>query len=197
MIRDVILSTMDAKGRPHIAPKLLHSDRARWSVLVPADSSTHANLLDVPYAVANFTDDTRLFAGCLTGRHIWPLAPPERVRGVRLRDCLAHAELELTGQDAGEGGTWFHFAPILEMTHAPFRGFSRAKAAVMEGVAIVAAIDSQEDAAVDRALAELGPRVASGGGAEEREAWAWLLERVARVRAARARQGGGAGAAGA
>ena len=50
-----------------------------------APSRTLDNLAAVPQAVANYTDDVRIFAGCLTGRREWPLAVSRRVVPPRAR----------------------------------------------------------------------------------------------------------------
>ena len=57
-------------------------------------STTLDNLRQAPFAVANFTDDVRVFAGCLTGRRDWPLdALPTVVAAPRLAATLSHLEL--------------------------------------------------------------------------------------------------------
>ena len=89
MIRETIVTTADGAGNVHIAPLGIIARRgegtagsSRRSVRRP----TLDNLRAVPFAVANYTDDVRIFAGCLTGRHDWPtVAVDARARCRALR----------------------------------------------------------------------------------------------------------------
>ena len=49
----------------------------------------------MPFAVANYTDDVRIFAGCLTGRKDWPTVAVEGCPVPRLAAALAHSVLEV------------------------------------------------------------------------------------------------------
>ena len=73
MIREVIVTTIDQQGQVHIAPFGLTEQGEFWIIAPFRPSKTLDNLADVPVAVANYTDDVRIFAGCLTGRRDWPL----------------------------------------------------------------------------------------------------------------------------
>ncbi len=54
--------------------------RGELVVIAPfRPSTTLDNLLGFGCAVVNYTDDVRVFAGCLTGRYDWPLVEAERV----------------------------------------------------------------------------------------------------------------------
>ena len=70
MIRETIVSTVDAAGRVHIAPLGIIADGDGWILAPFRPSTTLDNLRAVPFAVASHTDDVRVFAGCLTGRAI-------------------------------------------------------------------------------------------------------------------------------
>ncbi|HLF95882.1 MAG TPA: DUF447 domain-containing protein, partial [Methylococcaceae bacterium] len=80
MIREVIVSTTDRAGQPHLAPMGVHEAGEGLLAILPfRPSTTLDNLLETGCAVVNRTDDVRVFAGCLTGRRDWPLAPATRV----------------------------------------------------------------------------------------------------------------------
>src|SRR5215813_6025119 len=96
MIRECIVTTADANGRPHIAPIGLIAEGDGWIIAPFHPSTTLNNLLSVPFAAANFTDDVRVFAGCLTGRSQWPMAACEEIPVAHLANALAHAELAIT-----------------------------------------------------------------------------------------------------
>ncbi len=68
MIRESIVTTANAAGEAHLAPLGLIQEGENWIIAPFHPSRTLDNLRVVPYAVANYTDDVRIFAGCLTGR---------------------------------------------------------------------------------------------------------------------------------
>ena len=73
LIRETIVVTADAADVPHIAPLGLIAEGEHWIIAPFRPSTTLENLRVRPFAVANLTDDARVFAGCLTGRRDWPL----------------------------------------------------------------------------------------------------------------------------
>ena len=66
MIRETIVTTRNAEGKVHIAPLGLIAEEGGWIIAPFKPSTTLDNLRDNHYAVANFTDDVLVFAGCLT-----------------------------------------------------------------------------------------------------------------------------------
>src|SRR5215470_4020633 len=84
MIRETIVTTVSQDGRVHIAPIGIIADGLGWIVAPFRPSTTLDNLRAVPFAVANFTDDVRIFAGCLTGRDAWPTTAADVVPVPRL-----------------------------------------------------------------------------------------------------------------
>ena len=75
MIRETIVTTLNAEGNVHIAPLGLIAGEEGWILAPFKPSTTLDNLRANPYAVANFTDDVLIFAGCLTGNRDWPTRP--------------------------------------------------------------------------------------------------------------------------
>jgi hypothetical protein len=73
MIRETIVTTIDRSGRAHLAPLGLIEDGQGWVIAAFRPSTTLDNLVETPFAVANYTDDARIFAGLVTGRRDWPL----------------------------------------------------------------------------------------------------------------------------
>src|SRR6185437_4604827 len=133
MIRETIVSTTDRTGQVHFAPIGLIAEDEGWIIAPFRPSVTLDNLREVPFAVANFTDDVRVFAGCLTGRAAqWPMAPARDIPVPRLANGLAHAELAVTHTTEDEQRPRFHCRVLCNVSQAPFQGFNRAKAAVIE-----------------------------------------------------------------
>lgn len=178
VIRECILTTVDRQGRVQIAPLGLIEDREGWIIAPFRPSTTLDNLRAVPFAVANYTDDVRIFAGCLTGRRDWPTVASEIVPVPRLMTALAHAELEVARVTEHEQRPRFHCRIVALSTHAPFRGFSRAKAAVVEAAILVSRLHMLPRDKLEREVAYLEIAVSKTAGPEEIEAWNWLMERI-------------------
>ena len=116
MIRETILTTVGADGRLHITPIGIIADGDGWIIAPFRPSTTLDNLRAVPFAVANHTDDVRIFAGCLTGRHEWPTRASDNVPVPRLTGALAHAELAVVGITEDEQRPRFRCAVVQSWT---------------------------------------------------------------------------------
>lgn len=178
MIRETILSTVGADGRLHLAPIGIIAEGDGWIIAPFRPSTTLDNLSAVPFAVANYTDDVRIFAGCLTGRHEWPTVAADNVPVPRLAGALAHAELEVVRMTDSEQRPRFHCAVRHFGLHAPFAGFNRAKAAVIEAAILVSRLHMLPRAKVEAEIAYLEIAVSKTAGAEEAQAWTWLMEAI-------------------
>lgn len=178
MIRETILTTVGGDGRVHIAPIGIIADGDGWIIAPFRPSTTLDNLIAVPFAVANYTDDVRIFAGCLTGRSAWPTTASDNVPVPRLAGALAHAELAVVDVTEHEQRPRFHCAVVHRRSHAPFTGFNRAKAAVVEAAILVSRLHLLPREKVEEEIAYLAIAVEKTAGAEEEEAWAWLIEAI-------------------
>jgi uncharacterized protein len=178
MIRETILTTVDGDGRVHIAPIGIIADGEGWIIAPFRPSTTLDNLTAVPFAVANYTDDVRIFAGCLTGRSAWPTTASDNVPVPRLAGALAHAELAVVDVTEHEQRPRFHCAVVHHRSHAPFTGFSRAKAAVVEAAILVSRLHLLPREKLEAEIAYLAIAVEKTAGAEDKEAWAWLTEAI-------------------
>ncbi len=193
LIREAIVSTVNARGEPHLAPLGLIAEGDRWILAPFHPSATLENLRQAPFAVANLTDDVRVFAGCLTGRRAWPLTAASVVAAPRLAATLAHLELVVVEVREDALRPRFVCRAAHHASHAPFRGFNRAQAAVIEGAVLVSRLHLLPRAEVEAELARLEIIVGKTAGAAEAEAWGWLKERTAQVFAVSAAETGNAG----
>ena len=183
MIRETIVTSVDAAGVAHIAPIGVHV-RGEWIIVAPfRPSTTLNNILAQRCAVVNYCDDVRVFAGCVTGRSVWPTLPASVVRGVRLDGALAHAELQLERVEDDENRPRLYCRPVHEENHAPFRGFNRAQAAVVEAAILVSRLERLPQEKIDTEVEYLRIAVDKTAGPVEREGWSWLLERILDYRA--------------
>ena len=184
MIRETVVTTRCEDGSPHIAPMGVH-DHGKELVLAPfRPSGTLKNLLRERCAVINYTDDVRIFAGCLTGRYDWPLCAASVIDGVRLCETLAHAEVEIVRVEEDDLRPRLHARVVHEQTQAPFRGFNRAQAAVVEAAILVSRLGMLADDKIDGEIDYLGIAVTKTAGAREQQAWDWLMQAIKRYRAA-------------
>ena len=178
MIIESIITTVDAGGGVHIAPMGVIWEEG-CPVLAPfRPSRTLENLERSRAAVINQTDDVRVFAGCLTGRTDWPVRPAARVAGFVLAAAVSHQELMVDGVKVDPTRPRFTGRIVHEATHAPFRGFNRAQAAVVEAAILVSRLHLLPWDKVEREIAYLEIAVGKTAGPREQEAWDWLTAHI-------------------
>jgi len=178
MILETIVTTHSTSGGSHIAPMGVHLVGREYLIMPFRPSKTLENVLETRCAVINFTDDVRIFAGCLTGHRDWPLEPAERVECSRLSETLAHTELQLVRVDEDALRPKLLCRPVHEVTHMPFRGFNRAQFSVLEAAILVSRLQRIPWEKIDRELAYLRIGVEKTAGPRESQAWDWLMEVV-------------------
>lgn len=188
VIYETVISTVAADGTPHVAPMGVRYRRTETGsdvILMPfKPSTTLANIVAGGHAVLNIVTDTRVFAGSVTGRRAWPLEPADRVAGVRLACALSHVELRLAELQDDPQRPVLRMARVHEANHAPYLGFNRAQAAVIEAAVLVSRLRMLAPAKVDAEMNYLQIAIDKTAGPEEHEAWGWLTEAIARHRAA-------------
>lgn len=177
-IRETIVTTVNAKGRVHIAPLGIIAEDDGWVIAPFRPSTTLENLTAVPFAIANYTDDMRIFAGCLTGRREWPLVAVQDCPVPRLEAALSHSVLQVVSVTQDEIRPRYFCRIAAEATHAPFTGMNRAKAAVLELAILVSRLHMLPKQKVESEIAYLSIAIDKTAGADERQAWDWLMERV-------------------
>jgi len=178
MIRETIVTTISEAGAVHIAPLGIIADGEGWIIAPFHTSVTIDNLRAVPFCVASYTDDVRIFAGCLTGRRDWPTVPSHQVPVPRLAAALAHAELAVTRVAEDPQRPRFHCRVVHRAAHAPFEGLNRAKAAVIEAAILVSRLDLLPRDRIEQEMVYLATAVSKTAGPAEQQAWDWLVERV-------------------
>ena len=184
VIFETVVTTVAADGKPHVAPMGVRY-RDGQVVLMPfRPSTTLDNIAATGGAVLNIVTDTRVFAGCVTGRRSWATQATEKTAGVRLSCALSHVELRLANRIDDAQRPVLQMDRVHEVVHAPFAGFNRAQAAVIEGAVLVSRLHMLPKEKVDSEMSYLQIAIDKTAGAEEREAWGWLREAVQRHRAA-------------
>jgi hypothetical protein len=179
LIRETIVVTESAAGVPHIAPLGLIAEGEHWIAAPFRPSTTLENLQVRPYATANLTDDARIFAGCLTGRRDWPLSPSSPGFPPRLAETLAHWELEVVETREDAQRPRFVCRVAGRQSHAPFEGFNRAFAAVVEAAVLTSRLEFLPRGDIEAEFARLKIIVGKTAGPREAEAFSWLEAKVA------------------
>jgi len=179
MIRETIVTTVNSGGVVHIAPLGIIADGQGWVIAPFRPSMTLENLRTTPLAVVNCTDDVRIFAGCLTGRRDYQLEPIAAFPVPRLKAALSHMRLRVVRVVEDTQRPRFHCAVLDTETHAPFMGFNRAQAAVIEAAILVSRLSMIKREKIEQEMAYLEIAVSKTSGPEEEEAWHWLKKKVA------------------
>ncbi len=186
MIVEAVVTTLSAEGDAHIAPMGVHAlEQGLFGILPFRPSRTLDNLLATGCAVINYTDDARIFAGCLTGRRSWPLVPALKVHCVGLAQALSWDEVRVEGLDDDPVRPQFRARVVETRQIAPFKGLNRAVMAVVEGAILVSRLSMLPDDKIDREMEILASAVAKTAGPKESEAWEWIVHAVADFRANR------------
>lgn len=178
-IFETVVTTQSPDGVPHVAPMGVRYQGERVVLMPFKPSTTLANILATRSAVLNLVTDTRVFAGCVTGRREWPLAPAQRIAGQRLACALRHVELQLDEFVDDAQRPVLRMARVHEASHADFLGLNRAQAAVVEGAVLVSRLHMLSLEKIDSEMAYLQIAIDKTAGPGEHEAWGWLREAVA------------------
>jgi hypothetical protein len=179
MIQETLVTTQNCAGVAHIAPMGIHIHTDGFIILPFRPSTTLDNLLENPYAVLNYCDDVRIFAGCLTGRRDWPLVAAEQVTAPVLACALAHTEVVVSRIEEDATRPKLFCQAVHSANHAPFTGFNRAQFAVLEAAILVSRLNRLPLAKIEADLAYLQMGFDKTAGEREQQAWEWLMEAIA------------------
>lgn len=182
LIYETVVTTCSPAGAVHVAPmgvRYVDDD----VVLMPfKPSTTLANIEATGGAVLNLITDVRVFAGCVTGRREWPTvpvaAPDVPSAGVRLDCALRHVVLRLAHRRDDVQRPVLRLSRVSEGQHAPFLGFNRAQAAVVEAAVLVSRLHLLPADKIDAELRYLQIAIDKTAGAAELEAWEWLQQAI-------------------
>lgn len=178
LIRESIITTTNREGGVHVAPIGLIAEGDDWIIAPFRPSTTLDNLVAVPFATASHTDDVRVFAGCLTARHDWPTVASQEVPVPHLAGALSHIELAVVETKDDPQRPRLRCRVVRTVTHAPFQGFNRAQAAVLEAAILVSRLHMLPREKIEWEMDYLQVAVDKTAGPRELEAWSWLAEAV-------------------
>ncbi|MCF7970516.1 MAG: DUF447 family protein [Methylococcaceae bacterium] len=178
MIQETIVTTQNSAGETHIAPMGIHVAGDEFIILPFRPSVTLNNILETKSAVINYTDDVRIFAGCLTGHTDWPLKKAKKIEGHYLKHTLAHCEVELTHVDEDPVRPKLFCKAVRHANHEPFTGFNRAQFSVLEAAILLSRITRLSPAKIHTELEYLHIGFNKTAGPREREAWGWVTKAI-------------------
>ena len=178
MIQEVLITTFNAQGETHIAPMGVYFQNDNYIIMPFKPALTLTNLLTTQTAVINFSDDVRIFAGCLTGRRDWPLLPTEQIKGFYLADALAHSELKLVRVEDDELRPKCYCQLVHSVNHKPFQGFNRAQYSVLEAAILVSRLGRLPWSKISQELDYLRIGIEKTAGDREWQAWEWLMQHI-------------------
>ena len=178
MIHESIITTLNQDGSVHIAPMGIKEQDGLIIIAPFKPSTTLENLVRHGLAVVNFTDDVRIFAGCITGRYNWPTIAASKIEAMRLRDTLSHVELKVARYEDDNLRPLFYCDVVNQENHKPFSGFNRAQAAVLELAILVSRLDMLPAGKLEDEIKYLEIAMQKTAGLNEQMAWDWLMERV-------------------
>lgn len=177
-IVETIVTTLNPDGTAYIAPLGLIADGDHWVIAPFKPSRTLDNLRRSPVACASHTTDVRVFAGGVTGRKTWPTVAANRIQGLRLAECVAHWELAVDRIIEDDQRPRFVCRTQWSESHAPWGGYNRAQAAVIECAVLVTRLHMLAPEKIETELKYLEIAIAKTAGPVELEAWGWLIERI-------------------
>jgi hypothetical protein len=178
-IFETIVTVQGDAGRIQVTPLGVRQEGELLLVAPFRPSLTLELMLQSRAAVINYTDDVRVFAGCIVGRRDWPLVAATRIGGVRLASSLAHEEVELAEFVDDPQRPLLRLRPVHREVHAPFRGFNRAQAAVIEAAVLVSRLGILPPGKLEAELEYLKIAIEKTAGEAELQAWSWLMEAIA------------------
>jgi hypothetical protein len=184
LILETIVTTVSPEGALHLVPfGLIHEISASGSeafVLAPfRPSPTIENLDGNPYFTASSPRDIRVIAGAVTGRRDWPTLPCETIPGRRLADSFGHAEFEVAMVEDDDQRPRYRGRIRYSAAHAPFIGYNRAQAAVLEAAVLSTRLHMLEPEKILSEMTYLAIAITKTAGPREREAWGWIEDKVA------------------
>ena len=179
LIRECVVTTLSADGRPHIAPLGLIEADEQWIIAPFRPSATLDNLSATPKVTASFTDDAVVFAKLVTGDRALPLADIADWPAPRLAGALAHAELEVVRVEADDVRPRFYCAVKRMQAHRPFLGMNRARAAVLEAAILATRLGRLSQEKIVSEIAYLKIAIDKTAGDAELEAWEMVMAKIA------------------
>lgn len=179
LILETIVTTLSPAGELHLVPFGLIGEDEGYVLAPFRPSPTIVNLEASPFFAASSPRDIRVIAGAVTGRREWPTEACTAIPGRRLADSFGHAEFAVASVEPHATRPRFRGRLVHSAAHAPFIGYNRAQAAVLEAAILSTRLHMLEPDKVLTEMAYLAIAIGKTAGPREREAWGWIEDKVA------------------
>jgi len=189
MILETLVSTLDADGRPNVAPMGITLAGETITLRPFRGAATWRNLEATRCGVVHFTDNVLLFARCALTTEVPPHRPAAAVRGVVLEDAAHWREFAVDSSDLEGDRATFRARVVASGRQRDLMIFNRAHHAVVEATILATRVHLTGAGPVLAEIARLRPLVEKTGGAREREAFAFVEAAVAAAMTALAGDG--------
>lgn len=182
MIVEGLLTSTDSEGILNVAPMgpIVHNDFQSLTLRPWAGSTTFENLLATKRGVFHLVDHVSTIAEAAIRRlkHVPPTMPAERIEGLVLDDCCRWFEFQISDIDTSHERSEMTAQIVHSATRRPFRGFNRAKHAVIETAILATRLHLLPKAEIESAIRFLSPAVVKTGGDEELAAFDMLEQYI-------------------
>ncbi len=186
MILEGIVTTISPTGDVHIAPMgpRVDADMRRFLLRPFNTAQTYHNLRRHGEGVLHVTDDVLLLARAALGQLVAlpPLMPARAIRGWVMRDACRAYEFRVVSIDDREERVSIECAVVYHGTLREFFGFNRAKHAVIEAAILATRTDFLPLEEIEADFRNLAIIVQKTGGEQEKAAFEFLCEHLARVK---------------
>ncbi|HUL03517.1 MAG TPA: DUF447 domain-containing protein [Gemmatimonadales bacterium] len=178
MIIESILTTQDLAGVTNVAPMGVEWGEDEMVIKPFLETTTFRNLRDSGMAVVNLTDDVMLFAEAALGEGQFATSPAVAVSGVVLDAACSWREVRVRALDATPPRARITATVVHRGMRREFLGFNRARHAVIEATILATRTHLVSADLLRAELARLQVLVDKTAGPREREAMAYVSERV-------------------
>lgn len=184
MILETVLTTMDEAGDVNFAAMGVGWGDEIITIRPFTDTRTYRNLTAVGEAVVNVTDNVSIIARCALSGKKFAVVPAQDVRGFVLKETCYWREVVVKEiGPRGEPGVNRRVPIVTRVVGGgevrQFRGFCRAKHAVIEASILASRLHLLPVEAVLSEVEKLGVLVKKTGGREEREAMEFVRAYIA------------------
>jgi hypothetical protein len=183
LVLEGIVVTIDAAGRPNIAPMGPRVDRDVTRLLLRPfpTSHTYQNLKATGCGVFHITDDVELLARAAVGQLEPPpdLVPVPNSRCPRLADACRWFAFQMQSIDDSAERVSIECSITARGEGRPFLGFNRAKHAVLEACILATRIGIIPSEEIRHELQRLAVLVEKTSGLQERRAFDFLQNHIA------------------
>lgn len=182
MIVEGLLTSTDTNGTPNIAPMgpIVHGDFDSFTLRPWAGSTTFQNLQQTQQGVFHLVDSVSLIAEAAIRRltTVPDTFPARNIEGLVLEDCCRWFEFQITHIDTTQERSEMTAQVVHAGDRRPFRGFNRARHAIIEMAILATRLHLIPRQEVESALRFLSPAVAKTGAKAEQASFQMLQEHI-------------------